>query len=518
MGIDSPLFLFLYFRYCTLMKKLAIIGFFVLAGFFSFGQYHYDFNDNCKDAYISILSLKFDEGKALLNQEKKKDPNNNIPYLLENYIYFLTVFIGEEEEVFDDLEDIKDVIIDRLKDGDKSSPYYRYSLAQVYLQWAFARMKFKEYVTATFEINRAYRLLEENHEQHPEFLPSLINLGLLHTLIGTVPDNYNWIKKLVGVDGTIDQGMSEILQVLDASMKEGKYSHYKAECVFYMSFIQMNLMTSKQKALDYLDLIIKDTTVLQSPLSIYAISRIYMQNQMNDQAIELLLSRPFGPEYYPFYYLDYTTGLAKLHRLDADAYQYLFKFAINFKGVNYIKDAYQKISWYYLINNDLAKYQQYMKKVELYGNTTVDADKQAQREAENKVVPNVILLKARLLFDGGYYEEALVLIELNKKQLDLNNERDSLELTYRIGRVFDAWGKPDQAIKYYKQTIEEGSESAFYFAANAALKLGNIYENKQDYKQAAFYYEAAQSMENEEYKNSINQKAKAGVQRIENRE
>ena len=59
-------------------------------------------------------------------------------------------------------------------------------------------------------------------------------------------------------------------------------------------------------------------------------------------------------------------------------------------------------------------------------------------------------------------------------------------------------------------------QSPYYFAANAALQLGIIYEKQADFKKAAEYYELAQSMENVEYKNSINQKAKAGLNRIKN--
>ena len=195
-------------------------------------QYTYDFNGNCRNAYSSIISLKFDEGRKLIENEKKTHPDNNIPYLLENYIHFLTVFIGEEESVFEELEDQKDLIIDRLKDGDESSPYYRYCMAQVYLQWAVARTKFKEYVPATFEINRAYRLLVSNTEEYPEFIPNNINLGLLHTMIGTIPDNYNWAKKMVGIEGTIEQGVNEILKVLNVSLTNEEFSHYKAECLF----------------------------------------------------------------------------------------------------------------------------------------------------------------------------------------------------------------------------------------------------------------------------------------------
>jgi len=484
---------------------------------FSFGQYKYDFNPNCVNAYSAIISLKFKEGKKLIDQEKTINPENNIPYLLENYIYFLSVFIAEEEKDFDKYDDLKDQIIDRLKEGDERSPYYRYCLAQVNLQWSVARAKFKEYTTATLEINRAYRLLVENNEEFPDFLPNLINLGMMHTLIGTVPDNYNWVKKLVGVEGTIDQGVNEILKVLNASVTQKEYAHYKAECLFYLSFIQINLTTNRQKALDNIKLIESDSSGLRNPLAIYAISRIYSDNGMNDKAIELLLSRPMGDEYFPFYFLDYLTGVAKLNRLDSDAYKYLFKYAINFKGINYIKDSYQKIAWYYLVNENMDKYQEFIAKVNQYGNAVVDADIQADREATNKAVPNVYLLKARLLFDGGYYEKALAAITSSKTTGFLKNSRDSLEFSYRIGRIYHEWGKTETAIPFYLKTIENGSESSYYFAANAALQLGIIYENKGDFKTAAENYELAQRMENKEYKNSINQKAKAGLNRIKDK-
>ena len=40
----------------------------------------------------------------------------------------------------------------------------------------------------------------------------------------------------------------------------------------------------------------------------------------------------------------------------------------------------------------------------------VGADKEAQESFEKKTQPQLHLLKARLLFDGGYYNEALGVI------------------------------------------------------------------------------------------------------------
>ena len=308
-------------------KYIILALMFVLTYVTVSGQYTYDFNDGCREAYSKIISLKFEAGQKLIDQEKLSHPQNNIPYLLENYIYFLKVFISEEEALFEELDEKKDDIIDRLEDGDENSPYYRYCLAQVNLQWAVARTKFKEYVSATLEINRAYRLLEDNKEDFPNFLPNNINLGLLHTMIGTIPDNYNWVKRMVGIEGTVDEGVNEILAVLNESIENPEFSHYKAECLFYLSFIQMNLMTNKSKTLDYIRIIEQDKSSMENPMAIYAIARIYMSNGMNDKAIDLLVNRPTGVEYFPFYYLDYLTGLAKLHRLDDDANKYFFKYS-----------------------------------------------------------------------------------------------------------------------------------------------------------------------------------------------
>ena len=481
-------------------------------------QYSYDFNEKCIEAYNEIIAFRFDNGRSLIETEKNQHGDNLIPYLLEHHIIFLTLVTNEKEGHFKQLKEAHEDIYDRLKDGDEDSPYYNFALAQVHLQWAVVRAKFREYIAALQNINRAYRLLEENQEKFPEFKPNLINLGVLHTLFGTIPDNFGWIKSIVGLEGTVDQGINELFIAFDATLNDSTYSHLKAECLFLLSFIQLNLQSDKSLALEYAGYFYEYYDVENNMMVLYALARIYMNNGMNDKAIEVLLQKPKSIEYYPFDYLDYLTGLAKLYRLDNDALIFLLQYVINFEGINYIKSAYQKIAWYYLIEGDTVKYYEYMNKVLQYGNTMVDSDKQAEREAEKSLIPNVVLLRARLLFDGGYYQKAEGELLGDKKTIFLVTDRDTLEYNYRLGRIYHEWDKSSDAIRYYKLTISMGSESEYYYAANAALKLGIIYENAKDYQSAHYYFTAAQNMENKEYRNSINQKAKAGLSRIRDKE
>ena len=94
-----------------------------------------------------------------------------------------------------------------LKKGDENSPYYLFSQAEVNLQWAFVRIKFAQYFKAVWEIRRAYKLLEANQKKFPNFAPNKKSLGILHAMVGTVPDNYQWGMKILGMQGTIAQGM-----------------------------------------------------------------------------------------------------------------------------------------------------------------------------------------------------------------------------------------------------------------------------------------------------------------------
>lgn len=503
------------------MKKISAVFLFLF--FFYFTSFaSFDFNANCKSAYEKIINLRFVEGQALIDAEKKTNEANLIPYYLENYIDFLKIYISEDYDLFNKLKGNEDIRITKIKDsGEESSPYYNYCLADIYLQWAFARCKFYKYIefaNAAGEINKAYSLLEDNKEKHSDFIPNYKGLGLLHTLIGVIPDEYKWTAKIFGITGTISQGVSELSVLLATANKNPDYSYLKTESIFYLTFIQLNLQSNKAQAVKlgkYLSDPANSAMIKDSPLLSYAAASIAMRTGSNDKAVEILLARPKGTEYYPFHYLDYITGVAKLNRLDIDSYTYLTDFITNFKGKNYIKAAYRKLAWYYLINNNTVKYKEKLSYVISAGTTFVDEDKEALAEAKSNIAPNITLLKARLLFDGGYYQKAVDILAEKKPSEYCVTTKDFLEFYYRMGRIYDELDQDTRAVTYYELTIKSGSNLSYYFAASSALNLGLIYENKADKVKAKYYYDLCISMKNTEYKSSLNQKAKAGLSRIE---
>ncbi len=78
-------------------------------------------------------------------------------------------------------------------------------------------------------------------------------------------------------------------------------------------------------------------------------------------------------------------------------------------------------------------------------------------------------------------------------------------------------GHIDKAIHNYEITIANGSSTVWHFAANSALMLGSIYEERKDFSKALTYYRKCLSLEFEQYKNSIDQKAQGAIDRIKNK-
>jgi tetratricopeptide (TPR) repeat protein len=157
-------------------------------------------------------------------------------------------------------------------------------------------------------------------------------------------------------------------------------------------------------------------------------------------------------------------------------------------------------------------YSNYLKLVRTKGYATDEKDKQALKEA-NEAKPDVDLLKARLYFDGGYYSKALAEIK-DKPKNELKALRDQIELYYRLGRIYDRLDNFGQAVLNYQKAIDLGKKETFYFAANSALFLGILYEQKNDDAKAKYYYNMTLGMKGHEYQNSIDTQAKEGLSRI----
>lgn len=489
--------------------RILLLGFvFIIQSVFVSAQGYFEATPEIEEAYRLVSTLRFEEGQQKIADIKKSDPDNKLVYLVENYIDFFTIFLNEEEDEYELLSDNKEARIDQIKKGDKTSPYYLFAIAEIHLQWATARLKFGERTTPATEVLKAYKLLEKNNERFPDFIANKKSLSIIHALSESLP----WyVRKPLGIKGSIEQGTEEIDEVVKYSMHNNFLFTEESYAIYaYILFFQNN---KRKEAYDLLTN--ADLDHSKSPLICFLKANIAHKNGHNEEAKRILEERPSGEAYMPFPYLDFMYGRYKLYSLDVDASDYILNFINEFKGRHFVKEAYQKLAWYELaLNEDISAYKKYMKLCQDKGFKLVDEDKQALKESENRKIPNATLLKARLLFDGGYYTKAYGLL-VKKSYMFIEPGEDKLEFNYRMGRISHELQNYPAAIEFYSITINSGKKSKSFMACNAALQIGLILEEQKKHNQAKRFYEQCLDISPDEYESSLHQKAKSGIERVE---
>ncbi len=494
------------------MSKILLLSWAFLFSSLSLSA-QFQYSQNCQKAYQSIINLHFADARQLIAAEKTSDPSNLVPVYLENYIDFLTLFIGEERKQYDRIKPLFLARIEVLEEGYKTSPLFNFCLGEANLQLASVEMKFGDYTQAALRIRKAHHYFTENEKNYPDFIPNYIGLGITHVIGGIVPDSYKWIANLMGVDGSVSQGLRELRSVADYSGPDVLYSQYRPQALLYLAMVSTNLTKNKSEALKIFE-IFQQNNKQQSPLITFATANILMKNGLNEQALDLLRQRTRDTYSFSFYYLDFMEGVARMNKLDTSAMSNFLYFTYHFRGINYVQSAWQKVGWLEFISGDTSGYEKAMAKVLNSGNAGGEEDRQAIREAQSKQLPNLVLLKSRLLFDGGYYSRALDELLNRPTKTFLFTKKDFVEYSYRLGRVYHESGNPDKALSYYKLTIQRGKREPWYFAAASALQMGLIYENRGDLVRADSAYHVCLACKPADYKNSLSQKAKAGLNRI----
>lgn len=491
------------------MKTLLIFLLICTLPIISFANF--DFNENCIKAYRSIFDLKLNNARAYINTERRLRPNNSIIPLLENYVDYFSLLTSESKIDFDKLKGNKTARLKKISDDDDLSPYYLYAQAEINLQWALLRGRYGEYFSAAMEIRKARNFLIENDKKFPEFLLNQKGLGLINAVLGNLPDGaLKSALKTLGIKGNLDLGIAK-LDRLASTVLKSNYQTFYPEVVFYYSYVLTDVAHSKNAYSKTIALCrnISDSSLLKSYLESY----VAVRSGNTSQAIKSLISRPDGPLYQPFAYLTYLEGIANLNQLNFKEAKTKFNEFIQInKGVNYIKDSYLHLAWIDLLNNNLAGYKRLSAKVISEGFTYQEKDKQAYKEA-NAPTPSPTLLKARLLFDGGYEAKALTILKANS-EVSYTSSKDKAEYYYRLGRVHEKLDNQKEAIDNYQLAITTGVNLTYYFAANAALQIGKIYEANGDKKQATKAYNNCLSMKNHDYQNSIDGEAQAGLNRV----
>ena len=457
-------------------------------------------------AYADLTKGKLQPARQALATEANKA--NGIYLYVANYADMLALLASDDDRLLDQLAPNESTRLDQLARLDEASPYQRLLLAEVRLHWAFVKLKFGKDITASWGVIKAYKLLMANQARFPDFLPTYKSLGTLRIMLGSVPDSYAWVARLLGLRGDVQQGLAD----LQRAQQDPVFRTETRLAELLIRAYVLRFSDADEASLRQFVAEVPDNLLVR-----FFAATTEMKNAHSEQALAWLNNRPVGPAYVSLPIIDNLLGDIYLQKGQyGPALAHYGQFLTNYRGQNFVKDTYYKRFLCYWLPGDVAHARAEIPLVLAQGRTTVEADKAAQKAAETyrNAFPGAgqrVLMQARMASDGGYLEEALMVLKPHAETA-FATVAERAEYQYRMGRIYQKMNNLTAATAAFDRSVFLSEPGQLSFGATSSLQLGYIYQQQHNPVKSRQAFEKALSYKHHEYKNSVDNKAKAALQ------
>ena len=472
-----------------------------------------DLSENCFKAYNSLFQYELDDAQKYLNQEKQINPENCYIYFLENLANVTISVVDGSEEAYDAyIRRFKDRIA-YIKDYESTdNKFYRVFLAEMYLQTTIICGQHSDFINAGYYFYKSYVLAENNIKEYPDFIFNKKIKGIHELMMSLIPPEYEPFFSFFGFSGDYQTGFEYINDYYEFGKRESKFE-VEAALFKFLAVTQFG----KDEFAPFRFIVdhgYHQTDTLTLNLA-YILA--LKQTGRTDKALEVMRNKNV---YYPAVdipQLDYLQGSLLFCKLENDkAYFYLSRFLENYQSDHFVKHTYKKIAWYHYFNEDMIEYRQAIDMIHEKGKDLIEHDRLAVLEMPEPVELNPVLIKARLLYDGGYYNQALDTLIQRIGQVEDLQKRFRVEYYYRLARIYQRLDKINASKFNYEKVLGFSETFKQYFIPFSAYQLGLIAESRDDLQKAYDYFDQCLRLNQRGYKVSIERKAKIARRRVRN--
>lgn len=465
------------------------------------------FTPELKSAFNLILDLKFEEATSKVETAESIDPDNLACVYVRGILTSVKLLLSENRKEFETKVEIIESVIQSLSKASEKDPQKRRMMAEMHLALAILHGKYQNNVRAGLQFYKAYNLLTSNYKLFPTYTPTLVPLGVLNAAIGSLPEGYQSMVSVFGISGSVEKGMRLLRKGYWRSISNKNHRFYQRYFAFIYSYTALKIEGTTDVSLESLGLKYSNSSCL-----IFLQSLIEVEKGNARKAMNLLVNRPKGPSYHDYLYLEYYTGKVAIAFSPDTARIYFNSFLKNNSDKNYRKSTYRYLSWCAMLQDKPEEFAKYRKWVLEKGNEETGADRQALREAQKPF--NEVLIRGRILFDGGRYSDAIEYLNNSRNILPELTKEHQLEFHYRFGRVYQESANFPLAIKEFKEAIDLKLEPSTFALGNSALQLGKIYEVLGDKETAKKYFKLTLEFADFPFYEGVHQQAKAGLDRL----
>jgi hypothetical protein len=462
---------------------------------------------NSRRAYAELLKLRLTAARELLQPELAHAPTAPAPLLVANCADFVELLITQDASRYEVLTGTQEARLTAL-DKAPASALRDYARAEITLHLGLSQLLFKHLVTGGYHLRSGYHQMQDVVKHYPAFAPARKTLGICEFAVGSLPEGYHWLLRLLGLTADVNTGLKNL------ALAAAQPSDFQTESQIYLTLIREGYYKKPEEALNLAERL--HTQHPDNLLYSYLLISVNKRQHRGEAALAAFRSLPTGAGYLTVPYLHHMAADLLLYQGDyAASERENLLFLHDSKSIHYRKDAAFKLylaAW--LGGQSAAAIARYREQINQTGTADVEEDNYAQHYYHEAVALNPILTRARLQSDGGYNQQALNTLR-SFRVTPTTLWRDRIEEPYRRARAFQGLGRLDSAWFYFERTqTVSGPKAPYYFAPQAALQQGYLAQEAGKKAQARLYFEKALHYPWHEYKNSTDAKASLALREL----
>lgn len=466
-----------------------------------------------EEARHHLLSFRMRAAERTLRQLAAQPDGAAAAYLyLAQLALFEGLMAGDEDRLVDFFD--RSDSLKRVLDAAPRSRWRDYMEAETNLQRALASAKRGNYVKSALAARSAFGGFERLVRAYPDFSEPYKGLGLLHIAIGSLPGGYRGLLKVLGYRGTVQGGLAE----LDRAARQSAYN--REEALVYGALTRAILYGEHSAGAAVLQRL--HAAYPDSPLFGYLYGFLLLSDRRAAEAervLRPLARRADDPAYFYPHYADFylADALFKLGRF-AEAETYYRRYLDRHEGPALKAMTHLGLGLALELQGRRAEALDHYRRVE--SSRGFDSDDVARRAARRYLAAPIAgrthqLLLARIAFDAGRYADAVPILEgvLADPQASAD---ERAEAYYRLGRVHQAAGRADEALRAYQHAIDQPGAPELGRAPWSQFYIGEIHAGRGDKAQAKAAFEKARAYKGSfDYAQALEQNVKAALERLD---
>lgn len=369
-----------------------------------------------------------------------------------------------------------------------------------------------QFVRAAMSGVSAYRLLTELVEEAPDFWEAYKSIGIVHSMLGTLPRRYRRFLSVFGFQTDLEVGLDQL------EIAVNKSSYAKEESLVFLSVLDAFQLPSRVNATETLRALWTDHQ--ESPLFGMVLLDVLLRNRQVAEAEEVVRAlETQQPGLVKLEYLDFFLGEIKM-RQEAwiEASEAFGAYFAAHEGT-----AFKSLA---ALNRGLS--------AEMAGDREgaassyllatagrdMDVDEASARLARARLetpmsAPQRTLLQARMSHDRSDDLRADTLLRALAAG-GPGDESFQAEVAYRLGRVLDETGRDAEALQRYRSAADRPGDPTAKWAPYSLYYIGRIHAQAGREAEAMAAYRAVLDYRpSYDYRGTNEQRARFALQRLE---